>query len=193
MDFEAELTKLLAQEPMPLPQSEFTELSAVGNKLLQTLDKRQVDISLQIEELYDLARESDNTALQEVMQREKTRADSTIRTAVGLSDLIDDFYEFSLQSGNKDLEHQAHLMRKKADGLLAECGITRLGETGQPLDPEIHSVKSGITSVIPREHVAKVLQSGYRYQGALLRKAAIVVSKGPESSCFEFGILSSNF
>jgi len=180
LDFEAELARLLTLESTPLPQNELVELTSASRQLLLTLNKKQADISMQIEELYDLAKESDNTALQTALRDEKTRAGLNVRAAVGLCDLIDDFYEFSLQSGNGDLEHQARLMRKKAVDLLEECGITRLGEEGQRLDPEIHTVRSGVASQIPREHVAKVLQSGYRYLGAVVRKATVVVSIGLE-------------
>ena len=179
IDFEAELNKLLAQESEPLPQDEFVQLAAVGQQLLSALYKKQADISVQVEELYDLAKDSDNTAVQKALQSERAHAGLVIRAAVGLCDLIDDFYEFSLQCGNEDIGGQALMMRKKADGLLMGCGITRLGEVGQPLNPAIHSVQTGAASQIPREHVAKVLQSGYLYLGAILRKATVVVSMGP--------------
>jgi len=162
IDFEAELNKLLAQERVPLPQSEFVEFAAVGQQLLHALYKKQSDISIQVEELYDLAKDLDNTALRKALQGEKVRSNLAVRAAVALCDLIDDFYEFSLQSGNEDIADQALLMRKKADSFLEGCGITRLGEEGQPLDPEIHTVQTGAVSQIPREHVEKVLQSGYR-------------------------------
>ena len=181
INFEAELVKLLAQESKPVLQSELTELAAVGEHLLSTLNKKQADISLQVEELYDLTKESDNTSLLESIKDEKARAAMTVRTAIGLSDLIDDFYEFAKQSGSEDLARQAVLMRKKADVLLEKCGTTRLGEEGQALDPEIHAVQSGAASRIPREHVAKVLQSGYRYLGAIVRKATVVVSIGRDA------------
>ena len=178
INFEAELVKLLAQESKPLPQSEFTELAAIGQQLLLTLNKKQADIAIQIEELYDLTKESDSTDLLDIMKNEKARAAMTVQTAMELSDLIDDFCEFTNLSGSEDLSHQAFLMRKKADSFLEKCGISRIGEQGQPLAPEIHSVQSGAASRVPREHVAKVLQSGYRYLGTLVRKATVVVSTG---------------
>ena len=181
IDFETELAKLLEQESKPLPQSELVELASAGQQLLQSLNKKQNDISMQIEELYDLAKESDNTALQESMRVEKARAGLTVWAVVGLCDLIVDFYEYSKQCENKELEHQALMMRKKGDGLLAGCGITRIGEEGQPLIPAIHSVHSAANSHIPHEHVLKVLQSGYLYMGTVLRKSTVVVSLGMES------------
>ena len=180
IDFEAELAKLLAQETKPLPHSELMELTSMGQQVLTSLNKKQADISTQIEEIYDLAKESDNTVLLETLQQEKVRAGLTVRTAIGLCDLIDDFYEFSLQNGSEELRHQALLMRKKADALLEECGMARIGEISQPLDPKIHTVQSAIDSNIPLEHIAKVLQSGYRYLGTIQRKATVIISKGEQ-------------
>ncbi|MDR1353836.1 MAG: nucleotide exchange factor GrpE, partial [Treponema sp.] len=56
------------------------------------------------------------------------------------------------------------------------------GEAGQPLDPRIHTVKASAESPLPRERVVEVLQSGYVYQNVLLRKAAVVVSRGQGGS-----------
>jgi molecular chaperone GrpE (heat shock protein) len=60
--------------------------------------------------------------------------------------------------------------------------MTRLGEEGQLLDPEIHRVQTAAASPLPREHVARVLQSGYRYLGDVLRRAAVIISTGEESA-----------
>jgi len=182
INFEEELEKLLAQESKPLPQSEFVELAAVGQQLLLAFSKKQSDISVQIEELYDLTKESDNTVLLNALHDEKLRTRSVVGAIIGLCDLIDDFYEFSSQSGSEDISRQALLMRKKTDGLLGGCGIARFGEKGQPLNPRIHTVQAGTASHIPKEHVAKVLQSGYVHMGMVLRKATIIVSLGMEES-----------
>ena len=178
MDFEKELNKLLALQSDPLPQLELAELLAAERQLLQALNKKQTDISLQIEEIYDITKDMDNRVLQDIVRDEKARGIRLAGTVIELCDLIDDFYEYTMQSGSEELEHQARLMQKNAGVLLEKCGITRIGEAGQRLDPEIHSARSGAVSSVSREHVVKVLQSGYRYLGALIRKAAVVVSLG---------------
>jgi hypothetical protein len=69
---------------------------------------------------------------------------------------------------------------ENAGGLLAGCGLFRFGEEGQPLNPQIHTVKASAESSFPREQVVQVLQSGYVYRNTILRKAAVVVSRGQE-------------
>jgi molecular chaperone GrpE (heat shock protein) len=182
INFETELNNLLAQESEPLPQNELAALAAAEQQLLQTLNKKQTEISAQIEEIYDLAKETDTTVLQAALQAEKNRADQMAATAMSLSDIIEDFCAYARQSDSEELEHQALIMRKNASDLLESRGITKVGEEGQRLDPEIHTVHSAVASPIPREHVARVLQSGYRYLGALARKADVVVSVGMEET-----------
>jgi molecular chaperone GrpE (heat shock protein) len=178
LNFETELEKLLARESGPLPQSEFAELAAAAQKLLAALNKKQTDISMQVEEIYDLAKENDSRVLQEALDAEKIRANQLVVAAVGLSDLLEDFCAYARQSGSEELERQARLLWKSSAGLLETCGITRLGEEGQPLDPGAHRVQALAVSYLPREHVARVLQSGYRYLGEVLRRAAVIVSAG---------------
>jgi molecular chaperone GrpE (heat shock protein) len=185
INFETELHNLLTRESEPISKNELTkltELAAAGQQLLVTLNKRQTDMSAQIEEIYDLTKETDTRVLQTVLQAEKNRADQLAVTVMSLSDIIEDFCVYARQSGSEELEHQALMMRKNAGNLLESCGITNVGEEGQLLDPEIHAVHSAVVSPIPREHVARVLQSGYRYLGALTRKAAVVVSVGMEET-----------
>jgi molecular chaperone GrpE (heat shock protein) len=179
VNFEIELKKLLAKEWEQLPQNELTELMAVNQNLLNSLNKTQTDISLQIEEIYDMAKE-DTVGLREALETAKGRLNQLLPTVVGLCDLLEYFCAYAGQSGSEDLAHQGRLLWDNTQALLENCGITRLGETGQPLDPGIHKVQAAAASSVPREHIARVLQSGYQYLGQLLRKAAVIVSTGIE-------------
>jgi molecular chaperone GrpE (heat shock protein) len=182
MNFEAELDKLLSRETGALPQYEFAELAAAGRELLAELNKKQTDVSLQIEEIYDLVKEQDTRTLRDAVNAEKTRANQMVFAAIALADLLEDFYAYTGQIGNEELKHQAKLLWENADGILADRGIFRFGEEGQPMNPRIHTVKASAESPLPRERVVRVLQSGYLYQNVLLRKAAVVVSRGQEDA-----------
>ncbi|MDR2095671.1 MAG: nucleotide exchange factor GrpE [Treponema sp.] len=178
LNFEAELNKLLSREARMLPQYEFAELAAVGQELLTELNKKQVDVSLQIEEIYDLVKEQDTHVLQETLNAETVRANKLVSAAIYLCDLLEDFCAYARQSGSEELKHQAGILWQKSGGILAGCSVFRLGEEGQPMNPQIHTVKASVESPFPREQVVQVLQSGYVYQNALVRKAAVVVSRG---------------
>ncbi|MDR2434059.1 MAG: nucleotide exchange factor GrpE [Treponema sp.] len=180
LDFETELERLLARESAPLPHSELAELAAAGQNMLTELHKKNTELSLQVEEIYDLVKEADSGILREALDDEKRRTGRLAAAVVALCDLLEHFCAYTRQSGSEDLELQACLLWKNAAAVLEGCGITRLGEEGQYLDPEIHTVESAVASSLPREYVVRVLQSGYRYLGNVLRRAAVVVSTGAE-------------
>jgi molecular chaperone GrpE (heat shock protein) len=183
VNFEAELEVLLSREIQPLPQYEFAELAASGREFLAEFNKKQTDVSLQIEEIYDLVKEQG--VLLDAVKAEKERANRLVFAAIGLCDLLEDFCAYARRSGSEELEHQAGLLWEQAGGILAGSGIIRFGESGQPLDPRIHAVKASAESSFPREYVVQALQSGYVYQNSLIRKAAVVVSRGPENEAPE--------
>ncbi|MDR1904789.1 MAG: nucleotide exchange factor GrpE [Treponema sp.] len=185
LNFETELDKLLFRETGRLPEYEFAELAAAGQELLAELGKKQTDVSLQIEEIYDLVKEQDTRVLQEALNAEKTRANRLAFAAISLCDLLEDFYAYARRSGSEELMHQAGLLWKNSGGIAAGCGILRFGEEGQFLNPQYHTVKASVESPLPREQVVLVLQSGYMYQNDLVRKAAVVVSRGQEDAGME--------
>jgi molecular chaperone GrpE (heat shock protein) len=176
LDFEKELARLLSREWGMLPQYEFAELAMAGQSLLTELEKKQSDVSLQIEEIYDLAKEQ--RGLIEALENEKGAKNRLVSAAMGIADLIEYFYAHARRSGSEDLKNQAGIMWQNSVALLASCGVFRFGEAGEPLDPRMHTVKASAESPFPREYVTDVLQSGYVYQGEIIRKAAVAVSLG---------------
>jgi molecular chaperone GrpE (heat shock protein) len=183
LDFEAELNRLLSQESEPLPPDEWTELARAEQALLNKVSKKQSELGVQVEEIYDLVQET--TQLRNALKAEADRAFSLAGAIVGLCDLLEDIYAYAVSGGDEEWARQMSLIWKNAGRRLEAGGIIRLGEVGQPLDPSIHTVLSAAPSKFPRECLARVLQSGYRYQGAVLRKASVVLSLGEEETTNE--------
>ena len=180
LDFEAELEKLLSHERGLLPQSEFAEVAEAGRRFLAELDRKQDDTSLQIEEIYDLVKEQ--RALIEAAARELQEKDRLVAALIGIADLVEYFRAYAERSGDEALKAQARGMWQNTAGILASCGVFCFGKAGEPLDPQIHTVKASAGSSFPREYVTEVLQSGYTAQNRLLRKAAVVVSRGQQDA-----------
>jgi molecular chaperone GrpE (heat shock protein) len=178
IDFEAELNILLSRESEGLSHFEIAEIASMDRELLTELNKKQTDFSLQIEEIYDLVKEQE--LLRKNAQDEKARADRLVQAAISLADLLEDFYAYAGRSGDEALQYQAKLLWESAGSILSGCSIIRFGEPGQTLDPRLHTVKAGVESALPRERVVELLRSGYAYQDLLIRKAAVVVSRGME-------------
>jgi len=183
LDFKAELDKLLAMETEPLPENELAEVLAAGRELLASFNKKQTDISMQVEEIYDLVREADNAEMRDSLREEKRRAARLVGLIIGLCDILEDFHAYTAQGGDEALARQSLMMWKNSGKILEECGMARVcepGETGEAFSPDIHTVQAVTPSDCPKEHVARVLRSGYRYMGTVVRKAAVVLSSGTE-------------
>ncbi|MDR1531758.1 MAG: nucleotide exchange factor GrpE [Clostridiales bacterium] len=170
MDFEKELEKLLALETEPLPGDALAALVASELQTLAALQKKQTDISLQVEEIHDILQEKGEAS------EKVSEPILFISAAISLSDMIEDFYAFAAQSQDADLERQAAIMLRNADAVLGGCGIARIGRTGERFNPSLHTVQTITASTLPREHITQVLSSGYTYSNSLLRKAVVVVS-----------------
>lgn len=177
-DFKKELEILLEEETRPLPSSAHIELIASEARVIAELDKRHTDVSMQIEEIYDIVNSLNTAELEARFKDERKRSRQLIEAAVAMCDMLEDFSAFARQHDDAALMHQAALMLKNADALLNAQGLARFGEEGAPLNPKLHSVKATVPSTLPRETVSQVLSSGYRYMGNVLRKAAVVLSEG---------------
>ncbi|MCL2496795.1 MAG: nucleotide exchange factor GrpE [Clostridiales bacterium] len=190
LDFEKEPEKQFTGENAAGEIREFDLLADEGMRLLAAIDKKQADISLQVEEIYDIVKES--ALYVEALRMERMRVNQLLGAVVGLADMIEDFCHFTAQSGNSELEKQALMMWRNAGNLLEGCAAARFGEAGQPLNPAIHSVHAAETSAYPREYIAKVLLSGYRYMGNIIRKASVIVSAGEDEGEDEMSMDNEN-
>ena len=176
MDFIEELNKLLSAEPeaVDMHESEFSAILDSGQQLLASLNKTHADISLQVEEIYDIVKESDE--FKKELKAEKAHLGELVGALIRLADIIEDFTVFT--RNDKELTEGARMMWDNATAVLNTCAFTQFGMEGQQFDPAIHNVHSVATSAYPRGYIAQLLRSGYAYRGAILRKAIVVVSDG---------------
>ena len=171
MDFAAELQKLLDAEETPL-HDPLTELTQAQAGLMERIYKNSADLSLQMEEVYDIVKDSDESAkeLKAAIKRENL----LLSGLIALSDLLDGLLPH-IQ------EHAATASAKK-DEALNICGLEQLGFPGERLDPRLHTVASAEYSDSPPESVIRVLESGFAYRGKAIRKATVILSKGAENT-----------
>ena len=174
MDFAAELKKLLNAEESP-PTDPLIEITQAQAKLLEGLQKTCSDISLQTEEVYDIVKEADEHE-RETRDAEKCEA-QLLGSLIEMNDLLDSllyFFRFSDES-------HIRAINAKRDEILSGSGLERYDGVGWLLDPRRHKVASAEHSDAPLESVIRALESGYTYQGNVIRKATVIVSKGKES------------
>ena len=69
------------------------------------------------------------------------------------------------------------------EGLLARRGVQRIGEAGEPFDPERHdAVEVRVTTDAPENAVVEVIRAGYAVDGRVLRPAQVAVARRPQTS-----------
>jgi hypothetical protein len=125
-----------------------------------------------MEEVYDIIKASDENA-KEVKSAAK-RESMLLRGLVAMSDLLDGLLPYMQ-------EHSRTAAARKGDVMNA-CGLEQLGFSGERLDPKLHTVVSAEYSGAPLESIIRVLESGYAYNGKIIRKATVILSKGAENA-----------
>ena len=69
------------------------------------------------------------------------------------------------------------------EALLARRGVQRIGEAGEPFDPERHdAVEVRVTTDAPENAVVEVIRAGYAVDGRVLRPAQVAVARRPQST-----------
>ena len=175
MDFAAELNSLLLAEADP-PVDVLAELTKAHLTMLEALRKTGSDVSLQVEEIYDIVKGSDENA-KEVRNAAK-REQQLLSGFLVISDMLDGLLQFIRSSG---ADHAVTIAAKRDEALIA-CGLERYDGIGSFLDPRFHTVAGAEFSDAPPEHVVGALECGYVYRGSVIRKAAVIISKGRENS-----------
>ena len=171
MDFAAELQKLIDAEETP-PLDPLAELALGQANLLKAIRKKEDDLSLQVEEIYDIIKEADDNA-KEVKAAAKREA-RLLESLLAISDMLDDVLRFLHEHGAAHVD----IIAAKAGEAMIACGAERFGAPGEPLDPRLHTVASAEFSETPIEHITRVLQYGCAYNGKIARKASVIISKG---------------
>ena len=170
MDFAVELEKLIREENPP-PVDPLTELARAQAAVLNGIQKNSDGLSLQMEEVYDIVKNSDENA-KEVKIAAK-RENMLLGGLVALSDLLDDLLPH--------IREHSHTVAAKKDGVINACGLERLGFPGERLEPRLHEVTGAEFSETPPETVTRVLAAGYAYNGRIIRKATVILSKGEQN------------
>ena len=174
MDFEAELKKLLAAEEN-LPIDPLSELTLAQVKVLDSISKRNTDISIQVEEIYDIVKDADENAreVKNAAKRETILLDGLI----AISDLLDSVLEHILQAN----PGHANVIGAKREEIIKACGVDKISMPGMLLDPRLHTVVAAEYSEKPIEEITRVLENGYEYRGKIVRKSTVIISKGQET------------
>jgi molecular chaperone GrpE len=132
-----------------------------------------------------LAAEFDNFRKRMLREQAETRARAQAEVVSTLLESLDDLSRVAgldpAKSSVEDVVAGVGLVERKLLRELQNQGLQKIGAAGDPFDPHDHEAVA--TAPAPAEdkedHVAAVLQVGYRFGGQLLRPARVQVFVAP--------------
>lgn len=169
-----------AQTEAPVVEEETT-----GRQVLESPEQAVTRLQGQLAEMQDrhlrIAAEYDNFRKRTARERTElwTRAQADVVARV--LDVLDDFGRVldvdRSQATMEDVIKGVELVERKLVRDLEASGLERVGEVGEPFDPNHHEAIGSLPAE-SKDHdqtVGTVLQLGYKFGGALLRPARVQV------------------
>lgn len=130
--------------------------------------------------LHRLAADMANLRRRQGEERDRTRTEARAGLLREFVEILDGMERaLSASTDTESPWHQGSLaLRRQMELLLARAGVERLGAEGERFDPRIHeAVGTTPHSDQPADHIAAMVQAGYRFDdGSLIRPARVVVS-----------------
>ena len=109
-------------------------------------------------------------AERELERRVTEQRDELIRSWLEVVDTV----ERALAAESRD---ELRALLEQMDALLARYGVTRVGEVGEPFDPELHeAVAADADTEAPVGTITSVARSGYSAGDRVVRPAQVAVS-----------------
>lgn len=160
------------------------ETDAQAAALVEPADQAITRLTAELDEARDrhlrLAADFDNFRKRTTRERLETWTRAQADVVARLLDAIDDLARVTALEVTKeaaDILAGVALVERKLLKELESAGLERLGEPGEPFDPNSHEAIGTVAAQGEAEDgtVADVLQPGYRFGGALLRPARVRV------------------
>lgn len=124
---------------------------------------------------------SSNLIVAQQQGRQSTEAERTlILSFLPVVDTFDLSYDAVVLLGQPEWKEQFDGFRATVTGLLEQMGLEHLPGEGEPFDPEVHEEMNSMSAAesayahLAPGTVMAVYQRGFRWKGALLRRAQVV-------------------
>jgi molecular chaperone GrpE len=100
-----------------------------------------------------------------------------------LTEVLDDFnlaFDPKHKSDKlEEVEKGMRLIYNKFKEFLSEEGLTEIDPVGEEFDPNLHdALMQQPSDTVPENHIAQVLQKGYKAKNKILKHAKVIVSTG---------------
>lgn len=172
-----------AEEEMASPPPEAGPPAA--GALVEAPEEAVRRLTDEVEEMRDrhlrLAADFDNFRKRISRERTETWARAQADVVSKILDALDDLGRVAhvdlSQADATDILSGVELVERKLLRELESAGLERVGQADEPFDPNVHEALGTMPAEGPdRDHtVGEVVQIGYRFGGALLRPARVMV------------------
>ncbi len=151
------------------------------SKNLARLGKQQMRANQAAEFLEGQLREAREQADEHRRESARLReqAHRAASRTLGIVDTLDDVMVLARQNANaKWVTHLERLTRKTLL-ILEEIGLTEIAAEGEPFDAEVHEALDTVEpgDGQPAYQIVQVVSRGFRYQGAVLRRAEVITTR----------------
>lgn len=169
----------MAEKKKHTPQPTEPEMPEVAPQAAeQSAPDLEAEICALREQYLRLAAEYDNFRKRSKLERDELLAFATASVLSGLLPIYDTL-RLALQSPCADENYQKGFLMVAAqfDEAFEKLGLCRVGEAGEPFDPELHNaVLHREDENLPENAVAEVLQPGFVLGDKVIRHATVVVA-----------------
>ncbi|MGF1484313.1 MAG: nucleotide exchange factor GrpE [Opitutales bacterium] len=174
-----------ANEPAPADAA-----GADSSELLQQIDNLQTQVQQEKDRYLRSVADLENFRRRVAREKDELRQ-------YGISDFVQallpalDNLKLGLQSvdahagaeGNQNLTEGFRLVGQQIQAVFADHGVEELHPEGEAFDPNLHDcVAHESSETVAEDTVIRVMRTGYRLNGRLLRPASVVVSSGAASA-----------
>lgn len=127
-----------------------------------------------LDDLRRLQAEFDNYRKRMMKEQAALVDRATARLVEKLLPVLDNF-ERAIAHG--DVSPGIELIYKELRAALEAEGLEQIDALGREFDPQVHEAVSSYEADVAHDEVAEVQRAGYRFRGALLRPAMVVVAR----------------
>jgi molecular chaperone GrpE len=163
-----------------MPNSRASETEAE-----QARGSEERDLAAELEQMEDRLKRAladlDNYRKRAARDLDRLLIERGDRVVVDWLEVVDAVDRALAQNPEGPLREGLEAVLEQMQAILARQGVDRLGEVGEPFDPERHqAVDVRETEGAPDRTIVDVPRSGYARDGRVLRPAQVVVARAPQ-------------
>ncbi len=180
MDFHKELQKIIKEskssESISTGSSEVSILYEEFNMNLKRSDKRQMEISLMLEEISENVQQINDLNCEQ--ENQIKNEEQIINSLLNILDIVEDFYLLSVKDSNSSGCSEAETLWNSILKKISVIGLNRIYDEKTPSDIRLNTiVGTDYDDYISKGHIIKTLRSGYLYKDKVIRKSEVIVCK----------------